>query len=112
MKYYEKDKPIAMTAGLMHTLNDAWILYLLSFLQQLRKTDIEMDYLQIFVISQQKEDSKVYWKVKHSQEVPEWERLYTIPVTKENSTDCSFTNLKVYAIDDGEHITFMLPEEY
>lgn len=111
MNFYTEDKPIAMTTGLMHTLNDAWILYLLVFLQQLIKTGIEMDYLQIFVISQQKEDSNVYWKVKHSQEVPEWERVYTIPVTKENSTDCRFTNLEVYTIDDGKCITFMLPEE-
>lgn len=112
MKYYDKDKPIAMTAGLMHTLNDAWILYLLFFLQQLRKTGIEMDYLQVFVISQQEKDSKVNWKVRHSQEVPEWERVYTIPVTEKNSRECDFTSLKIYAIDDGEHITFMFPEEY
>ena len=61
----------------------------------------EPDYLQIFRFSEV--DGKQ--KVVHEQEVPEYKREYLLvfpnPITA-----------KVYVIDDGDHCTMLLAEEY
>ena len=59
------------------------------------------DYLQIFRL----EADKGKQKIVHEQEVPEFRREYLLP--SDNPI-----NAKVYIIDDNDHSTMLLAEEY
>lgn len=59
------------------------------------------DYLQIFRLSEA--DGKQ--KIIHEQEVPEYKREYLLAFPKP-------VNARVYVIDDGDHCTMLLAEEY
>lgn len=61
----------------------------------------EADYLQIFRL----EPMGTMQKINHEQEQPQFKREYLIP------TDHPIT-AKVYIIDDGEHSTMLLANEY
>jgi hypothetical protein len=61
----------------------------------------EKDYLQIFRLSER--DGKQ--NIVHEQEVPEYNREYLLVVPEP-------VNAKVYVIDDGDHCTMLLAEEY
>ncbi len=61
----------------------------------------EQDYLQLFLLSEV--DGKQ--KVVHEQEVPEYKREYLLAFPEP-------INAKVYVIDDGDHCTMLLAEEY
>ena len=60
------------------------------------------DYLQVFRLSVSDNGNQ---HIIHEQEVPEYRREYDIQV------DTSI-NAKVYVIDDGDHCTMLLAEEY
>lgn len=62
-----------------------------------------MDYLQVFEFII--EDDKVQ-KIKHSQEVPEHEMRYKIPMVKKGVEG------KAFVIDDGDHCTMLWADEY
>lgn len=59
------------------------------------------DYLQIFRL----EPMKTMQKIIHEQEEPEYRKEYLL------KSDAPIT-AKVYIIDDGEHSTMLLAEEY
>ena len=61
----------------------------------------EPDYLQIFRL----EPMKTMQKIIHEQEEPEYRKEYLL------KSDAPIT-AKVYIIDDGEHSTMLLAEEY
>jgi len=73
-----------------------------------RKIDkkLPLDYLQIFKLEALKdENGEIKQKIIHSQEQPEITDTYLMesndPVT-----------MKIYAIDDGNHSTMLLADEY
>lgn len=59
------------------------------------------DYLQVFRLSVCKEGQRII----HAQEEPEYQKTLVFPCETP-------TNEKVYVIDDGEHTTMLLAEEY
>ena len=61
----------------------------------------EPDYLQIFRLEADNEKQKIV----HEQEVPEFRREYLLPSGNP-------INAKIYIIDDGDHSTMLLAEEY
>jgi hypothetical protein len=66
----------------------------------------QMDYLQIFELEAVETPKGRFQRITHRQEQPSFKdtlELYSIihPI-----------NLKVWAIDDGENSTMLLPEEY
>ena len=61
----------------------------------------EPDYLQIFRLSEFNGQQKIV----HEQEVPEYKREYLLAFPNP-------VNAKVYVIDDGDHCTMLLAEEY
>lgn len=71
------------------------------FLWECIKAVPEPDYLQIFRLS----DFNGKQRVIHEQEIPEYKREYLLAVTEP-------INAKVYVIDDGDHSTMLLAEEY
>ena len=65
------------------------------------------DYLQIFELSKTVADGKVFQKIIHRQEQPEYEKSVTILVNEED-----IVKKKVYVIDDVSHCIMLLAEEY
>ena len=64
---------------------------------------IEKDYLQVFRLTNEGGKQKIV----HSQEQPDYRKEYVI-----NHTDWEPVVTKVYIIDDGDHSTMLLAEEY
>ena len=62
---------------------------------------VQKDYLQIFRLSEYNGKQKIV----HEQEVPEFKREYLLAIPEP-------INAKVYVIDDGDHCTMLLAEEY
>lgn len=71
------------------------------FMWECIKAVPEPDYLQIFRLS----DFNGKQRIIHEQEIPEYKREYLLAVTEP-------INAKVYVIDDGDHSTMLLAEEY
>jgi ABC-type dipeptide/oligopeptide/nickel transport system ATPase subunit len=69
------------------------------------KEQIEVDYLQVFNISQ---INKSRIKITQEQEVPEYKAEYEI----ERKDFTLESDVKIYVIDDGEYSTMILEEEY
>lgn len=67
------------------------------------KGNIEVDYLQVFKIKKE----GAFIVMEHYQEVTEYKKIYTLELEDIEMNK----NLKVYAIDDIEYSTMLLPEE-
>ncbi len=61
----------------------------------------QKDYLQVFILSSENGEQKIV----HEQEQPDYRKEYTY------SSDCP-VNAKIFVIDDGDHSTMLLAEEY
>ena len=70
-----------------------------------RKTEGELDYLQLFTLETVGEDGNYLLSIRHEQEVPEAKMDIVVPVADP-------INEKVYVIDDVDHVTMLLAEEY
>ncbi len=61
----------------------------------------QKDYLQVFILSTENGEQKIV----HEQEQPDYRKEYVF------STD-RLVNSKIFVIDDGDHSTMLLAEEY
>lgn len=96
-----------ITRGINEKLDVRLQIMLWEMIELLRKQNIELDYLQIFKISNK--SGKVV--VEHSQEVPEYRVKYLLDVKVVNLNE----DIKVYVIDSEGSIaisTMMLSNEY
>lgn len=66
----------------------------------------DVDYLQIFTFSVINEGDKLYQRITHSQELPEYKETYQLEVMGEGITG------KVFVIDDSVQCTMLWDEEY
>lgn len=87
-----------LTKGVQAEIPLALQLFMWSCIESL---STERDYLQIFRLS----DFNGKQKIIHEQEIPEYKHEYLLAITES-------INSKVYVIDDGEHSTMLLAEEY
>ena len=79
---------------------------LFSAIEQMReKVSGQLDYLQIFEIVTEVKGQKKFLHIYHMQECPEAKLEYFIPTDVE-------VNGRAYMIDDVDHITLLLAEEY
>lgn len=65
--------------------------------------EIQKDWLQVFQLISNKETVKIV----QSQEEPEFSQEIEVPLCGQK-----LVNAKVYVIDDGDHSTMLLAEEY
>ena len=70
-----------------------------------KKTDGELDYLQVFKLETIGEEGSYLLNIRHEQEMPEETIDIVVPVSEP-------INEKVYIIDDVDHVTMLLTEEY
>lgn len=82
------------------------IMYLWMLIDE-RKTDenLPMDYLQVFELKPINKHGKVYLSITHSQEVPHYKTEHLLQ---------NFVGVKgkIFVIDDVDHVTMLLAEEY
>ena len=69
------------------------------------KTTGQLDYLQVFKLETTGEENSKLLHIRHEQEQPEAHMDYVMPTEIE-------INCKVYIIDDIDHVTMLLAEEY
>lgn len=62
---------------------------------------VDKDYLQVFSLSENNNRQSIV----HTQEVPEYKKEYQLKTG-------TFFSGKIFVIDDGDHSTMMLAEEY
>ena len=86
-------KPRYITRGIQTTI-PSWLQTLLWYMRDSMEVP-ERDYLQIFHRQ----------RIEHAQEQPEYKHIVTIP--GEQPVDA-----KVYIIEDPDHITMLLADEY
>ena len=72
-------------------------------------SDGQMDYLQIFELHNDNHTNKLI--VIHRQEEPEQKREVTFQLGK-YTKELQALPSKIWVIDDGDHQTMLLPEEY
>ena len=78
----------------------------LQVVEQMReKVSGQLDYLQVFEIVTEVKGQKKFLHIYHMQECPEAKLEYFIPTDVE-------VNGRAYLIDDVDHITLLLAEEY
>ena len=99
---FDTQKPKYETKGINERLCVDYRIIMWDLIEKLSK-EIELDYLQVFEFSTQ--DNKVQ-KIKHSQEVPEYEKTYIVPMVDDGIQG------KVFVIDDGDHCTMLWANEY
>lgn len=93
-----------ITCGISSAIPEELQLALWSMIDNFRaSTDIEVDYLQIFSLSNQKGKQKII----HRQEEPVYYNEIVVAFIW-NPVE----NAKIFVDDDGEHSTMMLAEEY
>lgn len=74
--------------------------------EMIDEMNVEKDHLQIFNLIPIEVDGEIVQKIVHTQERPRYEQ--TIVLNKLTSP----IHEKIYVIDDGEHSTMILAEEY
>lgn len=65
----------------------------------------QKDHLQVFELQEVIIEGKIKQRILHTQECPPYRKEHHIPVQKAVSA-------KVFAIDDSDHFTLLLAEEY
>ncbi len=96
---FEKNKPRYLTRGVDSEipLNIQIFMW-----EAVDKMPEPKDYLQVFRLTEQKDLQVIH----HTSEQPEYSMTYILPTVTKAIT------AKVYVIDDGEHCTMLLAEEY
>ena len=92
-------KPRYITCGIQTTI-PPWLQTLLWYMRDSMEVP-ERDYLQIFRLSCDGDRQRI----EHTQEQPEYKHIVTIP--GEQPVDA-----RVYIIEDPDHITMLLADEY
>lgn len=96
---FEKSKGRYLTRGVNNEISLALQIFMWNRIDELSEP---RDYLQVFDLSATESGLQ---KIVHRQEQPAFEMTYIIP------TDKPITS-KVYIIDDSDHCTMLLAEEY
>lgn len=99
---FEKSKGRYLTRGVSNEIPLALQIFMWNRIDELPE---KRDYLQVFDLSTTESGLQ---KIVHRQEQPEYRVEYII--TEEISPET--VKAKVYVIDDGEHCTMLLAEEY
>lgn len=76
-----------------------------SEIDSIRKSPIELDYLQVFKLSIKDRELGVI-EIQHNQEIPEYKQIIIVK-SKDIKRD-----MKIFVIDEVSHSTMLLAEEY
>lgn len=105
IKMFANSRPKYITTGIQNGLSIELQILLWSMIEEMRNHVEVLDYLQVFKMSIVEVGHGKMQKIIHSQEEPELNLEYTIPV--EEPVEC-----KIYIIDDLTHATMLFASEY
>lgn len=94
-----------LTLGVRNQIPIDLQLFMLDCIDKLKEEGIELNPLQVFEFQRIRVDDLLIQLVKHRQEVPEYKKNYRL-------LSAEVVDAKILVIDDGEHSTMMLAEEY
>jgi hypothetical protein len=80
-------------------------LFMWNCIDEFREQGKELDYLQVFELSCKGGEGISLQSIEHRQEVPEYKKKFVIPCEDPITA-------KIFVIDDGEHSTMLLAQEY
>ncbi len=80
-------------------------IFMWQLIEELKDTIEDVDYLQVFTISTI-DESENKLRIIHSQEVPQYNKIWIF----KGSNPCN--DGKIFVIDDGDHSTMLLADEY
>ena len=92
------DNPRYLTKGVNQNIPIELQIFMWNCIDNLK---VEKDYLQVFNLSV----VDGIQRIEHKQEAPEYQNTYSVLVS--NPVDA-----KIFVIDDGDHSTMLLAEEY
>jgi len=98
------NNPRYITSGFQSTIPLATQLILFQMINNLKVVK-HTDYLQVFTLSVENHEGRAVQKIVHTQEEPLVTNTYFFPLEP-------FVSAKVFVIDDEDHHTFLLAEEY
>lgn len=106
MKYFYEPVEEYITKGVAENVHGYIIMKCIEMLANMKEQGVEPDYLQVYRLSYD-EQAKLL-SVRHSQEEPGYknEVSFGLPISVKPYEG------KLYYIDDGDHRTFLLAEEY
>lgn len=109
-KYFKKDIKRYTTRRIYDEVDPYIQCFLWNLVDNLSfDNDTEIDYLQVFELSKlestDEEKTENMLVIKHTQEIPEYEKTYIIPAQAK-------MNCKIFCIDDGSCATMLFAEEY
>lgn len=96
---FDKDRPRYLTQGVNAEIPFVFQVFLWECIDRMPE---ERDYLQVFKFS----DLNGMQRIEHTSEQPEFKMEYILTTVHATVT------AKVYVIDDGEHCTMLLADEY
>ena len=103
---YKFDSQKYITSGVRERIPPEILLMMFGSIGFMRKkTDDQLDYLQVFKLETIGEEGNYLLSIRHEQEMPEEKIDIVVPVSEP-------INEKVYIIDDVDHVTMLLAEEY
>lgn len=101
---FQNDKRY-ITRGIQEQINEENPLVYLELWKLIDEMDIEeKDYLQVFELRAVHGIDAIQ-EIEHTQEQPPYRKIYRYYTDKP-------VNAKIYVIDDGDHSTMLLSEEY
>ena len=106
MKYFYEPVEEYMTSGVVTNVHSYILVKCIEMLARMKEQGIEPDYLQVYRLSYSEQEKVL--SIRHSQEEPDYENTvsFILPFGVKPYTG------KLYYIDDGDHRTFLLAEEY
>ncbi len=96
--------PRYITKGFQNNIPVETQLILFNLLDSVKNSH-ENDYLQVFDLSIEPHNRLNLQKIVHSQEKPIWSKTVFYPLK-------DLVTAKIFVIDDGDHHTFLLANEY
>lgn len=109
-KMFREGEKRYLTRGIQERLPALYQILLWDTIDNLRDSEQELDYLQVFrIATKENQNGKGrLLEIIHSQEKPEYRRKYVVPVGR----DTGEINGKIFVIDDTAHATMMWADEY
>lgn len=106
MKYFYNPVDEYLTKGVAENVHGYLLLKCIEMLACMKEKNIEPDYLQVYRLSYDEHEKLL--TIRHSQEEPDYvnEVSFTLPFGVKPYEG------KLYYIDDGDHRTILLAEEY
>lgn len=105
--HFDISKKRYETQGVNTNLDILYRFFMWQLIDELAE-NMQLDYLQVFEFKSRKVDNEnnpYEMTLTHSQEVPEYSKTYTFPVSEP-------VNEKVFVIDDGDYATMLFASEY